>query len=52
MTEHELKFEATTVGAQTSEIKFKQLAADPNVYDLSMMDRGSDGNLIKYKTRD
>jgi hypothetical protein len=52
MAEYELEFEASTVGDQASEIKFQQLADDPNVYDLSMADRGSDGNLIRYKTRD
>ncbi|MEU4345587.1 hypothetical protein AB0H00_30775 [Nocardia sp. NPDC023852] len=51
MAEHELTFPATTAGDQASEIKLKQLAADPNVYDLSMAHRG-DGNLITYKTRD
>ncbi|MBF6301653.1 hypothetical protein IU459_29545 [Nocardia amamiensis] len=52
MAEHELEFPATTAGDQASEIKLKQLADDPNVYDLCMMDRGSEGNLITYKTRD
>ncbi|MGY1948910.1 hypothetical protein [Nocardia asiatica] len=52
MSEHELEFPATTAGDQASEIKVKQLDADPNVYDLSVADRGSEGNLIRYKTRD
>ncbi|NEW32350.1 hypothetical protein GV791_07220 [Nocardia cyriacigeorgica] len=51
MAKHELKFPATTAGDQASEIKVKQLAADPNVYDLAMMEC-SDCNLIMYKTRD
>ncbi|MFI8978463.1 hypothetical protein [Nocardia sp. MH4] len=52
MAEHELKFPATTVGDRASEIKVKQLADDPNVYDLCLAERGSEGNLITYKTRD
>ena len=52
MAENELKFPATTAGDHASEIKVKQLAADPNVYDLAMMERCSNGNVIRYKTRD
>ncbi|MFE5476280.1 hypothetical protein ACFQ9R_11280 [Nocardia sp. NPDC056541] len=50
--DHELKFPATTAGDLGSEIKAKQLAADPNIYDLNMIERCSVGGLITYKTRD
>ncbi|MFG2447544.1 hypothetical protein ACGFQG_32160 [Nocardia fluminea] len=51
MAEHKLEFPATTAGDQVSEIKVKQLADDPNVYNLCLAER-SEGNLITYKTRD
>jgi hypothetical protein len=51
MVEHELKFPATNAGDRASEIKVRHLADDPNVYDLCLAERGSEGNLITYKTR-
>lgn len=52
MAEHELNFPATKAGDRASEIKVRQLADDPNVYDLCHAERGCEGNIITFKTRD
>lgn len=52
MAEQQIEFPATTAGDRASEIKVRQLADDPNVYNLCLAERGSEGNLITYKTRD
>lgn len=51
MEEHELKFPPTTAGDEEAAAKARQLADDPNVYDVSEHFRG-DGHVVKYKTRD
>ncbi|MGN2642496.1 hypothetical protein ACTD5D_41245 [Nocardia takedensis] len=51
MAEHELKFPATKAGDNAADVKARQLANDPNTYDVSHQTR-SDGHVVKYKTRD
>ncbi|MBF6162985.1 hypothetical protein [Nocardia cyriacigeorgica] len=51
MAEHEIKFEATTVGDKAADAKVRQLLEDPNVYGVSRRSRG-DGDVVKYQTRD